>query len=215
MATRHAFPPNDPTGDQIEIAGILIDPRLVVCKVRGLKVGINLDVKESPGVHGAALTFQGRKLGRWTIELRAGHEGGGEEFTAEEGYAVLESMAVEIIHKSMGGVVKTKTVGGVTTREVGCTPVAVKHPRLAARGITTAVFLDMEGPEQEDSLGYVVTIDCIQYAPPLKLNVSKPLQGDVLNGVPDTYSKSGAGPAPASTTSPQLPQPPSATPAKP
>lgn len=215
MATRHAYPPNSALGDQVEIAGILVDPTLVVCEVRNLKVGINVDIKEGPGINGAALTFQGKKLGRWTIELRAGHEGGSEKATAEEGYAILEELATKIVQKSMGGVVKTKTVGGVTTRETACTPVAVRHPRLAARGITAAVFLDMEGPERQDSLGYVVTIECIQYAPPLKLNVSKPLQGDILNGVKDTFSASGAGAAPPSSTSPQLPQPPSATPAKP
>lgn len=214
MATRHVYPPNDPQGDQIEIAGILVDPALVVCEVRNLKVGINVDIKEGPGINGASLTFQGRKLARWTIELRAGHEGGFDGATAEEGYAVLEELA-RLAHKAMGAVIKTKTVGGVTTRETACTPVAVRHPRLASRGVTAAVFLDMEGPERQDSLGYVVTIDCIQYAPPLKLNVSKPLQGDILNGVKDSFSASGAGAAPPSTTSPQLPMPPSATPAKP
>ena len=76
------------------------------------------------------------------------------------------------------------------------------------------VVEEIEWPDEQDDKSHVMTWSCIQYAPPLKVNVSKPMQGDLLNGVPDVFS-GAKGAAPTSTTSPQLPQPPSAAKAKP
>lgn len=189
----------------------LVDPKAVIIQVRGLKTGIKLDVKDAVGTNGASLTYQGRTLARFTIELRAGHQSPG--YLAEEGYAILCALC-EMVFKASSAIVKISSSGGVTTRTSGATPIAVKHPLLATAGVNAMVCEDIDWPEQQDDLSYTASFSCIQYAPPAKLNVSKPLQGDVLNSVGDVFS-GAKGAAPASTTSPQLPQPPSATKPKP
>lgn len=212
MAARAFFPPNDPTSNQVKIGGLDIDPRRVIIRVRGLKTGVNLDIKEAAGINGASITHQGRKLARWSIEFRAGH-GGLEEGDHEEGYAMLVALA-DIAFQASGSVGKTESKGGVTTTTKGATPIAIEHPLLARARVQAMVVEEIEWPEEQDGKAYTMAWNCIQYAPPAKSNVSKPMQGDLLDGVPDAFS-GAKGAAPKSATSPQLPQPPSATKAKP
>lgn len=207
MASRAFFPPNAPGSNGVRIGAIDVDPRRVIVRVRGLKTGVNLDIKEAAGVNGASLTFQGRKLARFTIEFRGAH--GHENGSHEESFAMLVGFA-QIAHQAMGAVNKTKTTGGTTTTTRGATPVAIEHQLLAMAGVSAMVVEDLEWPEEQDDKSWTMAWSCVQYAPPLKVNVSKPLQGDVLNPVDSTL-----GAAPASATSPQLPQPPSAAKAKP
>jgi hypothetical protein len=102
-------------------------------------------------------------------------------------------------------------------------PIPISHPMLALAGVTKMVVLEIDWPERQDDMSWVMTWTCIQHAPPpKKQNVSYPMQGDLLNeheGTLETGINAGTGkaygPAIASTTSPQLPQPPSATPTKP
>lgn len=215
MATRAGFPPDDPDAYQVQIAGISLDSRICIIDVKGLKTGVNLDVKEAPGLNGASITHQGRKFARFTIEFRAGH--GSPGFDHDEGYALLVHLA-EIGYKAGGAVIKKSSSSGVNTSSRGAAPIAVRHPLLARAEVSAIVVEEIDWPERQEDLSYVMSWTCIQYAPPAKVNVSKPLQGDVLNGVGDNFS-SAKGQAPASATSPQLPQPPpippSATPTKP
>jgi hypothetical protein len=208
MPTRVAFPPDTPWSNQVAIAGIDVDPRAVIIEVRGLKTGVNLDIKEAAGQNGAFITYQGRKFARFSIEFRAGHESPG--YDAAEGYKLIVGLA-ELAYNSGGGIVKGGTSGGVTTTSRAATPVGIRHPLLAIAGVNAMVIEDINWPEEQDDKSYVMTWDCIQYAPPQKVNVNKPLQGDVLNDVPDTFS-GAKGAAPASLTSPQLPAPPPPSP---
>lgn len=206
MPMRAIFPPNEPTSNGVKIGGLDIDPRRVIIRVRGLKTGVSLDVKEAAGINGASITHQGRKLARWTIEFRAGH-GGWQAGDHEEGYAMLVAFA-DIAFAASGSVGKTETKGGVTTTTKGATPIAIEHPLLARARVDAMVVEEIDWPELQDDKSAVMTWSCIQYAPPLKVNVSKPMQGDVLNGISDVHSGVN-GAAAASSTSPQLPQPPS------
>lgn len=212
MASRAVFPPNDPGSNQVKVGGLDVDPKRVIVRVRGLKTGVNLDVKEAAGINGASITHQGRKLARWTLEFVGGH-GGREPGDHEESYAMLVAFA-ELAFAAGGSVGKTETKGGVTSSTRGATAVAIDHPMLARAKVTAMVIEEIEWPEAQDDKSYTMAWSCLQYAPPLKLNVSKPMQGDLLDGVPDVFS-GAKGAAPTSTTSPQLPQPPSAVKAKP
>lgn len=208
MASRAFFPPNDPGSNGVKIGAIDVDPKRVIIRVRGLKTGINVDVKEAAGISLASITYQGRKLATWTLEFRGAH-GGRDAGDVEESFAMLVQFA-KIAFAASGAQTKTTTSGNTTTTARSATPVAITHQMLAMAGVTAMVVTDLEWPEEQDDKSYAMTWTCIQYAPPLKVNVSKPLQGDVLNPVDSTL-----GNAPPSTTSPQLPQPPSAVKAKP
>lgn len=215
MTTRAQFPPDDPDVYQVQIAGIFLDSRVVIVDLKGLKTGVNLDIKEAPGINGASITHQGRKFARFSIEFRAGH--GSPGFDPAEGYALLMALAT-VAYKAGGAIVKGSTSGGVSTLQRAATPVAVRHPILAIAEVNAMIVEEIDWPERQDDLSYVMSWSCIQYAAPAKINVTSPMQGDVLNGVGDTFS-GAKGPAPASSTSPQLPQPPpippSSTPTKP
>lgn len=237
MSTAATFPPDHPQTAQPTIGPFEIDMRHVIIEVRGLTTEIALDVKEAAGMNGAALTYQGRRLARFTIEFRAGHGQGdapyeaevvadrisaasrgfralgrdsGMAFTPANGYAILCRLA-EIAFRGSGGVAGAKTTARVAV------PIPVSHPLLAMAGVNAMVVEKIQWPERQDDLSYVMTWECVQYAPPPPKNqsVTYPMQGDLLNPVGDNLSGSKYGPAPASTTSPQLPQPPSATPTKP
>jgi hypothetical protein len=205
MPSRMQFPPHAPGDNLVVIAGIDVDPRAVIIRIRGLKTGVNLDVKEATGLNFASITHQGRKLGRWMMEFVAGHASG-EEFTAENGFDVLCGFA-ELAYKAGGAVVKGSSSGGVNSTTRAATPIAIRHQLLAMAKIDAMVVEEIGWPEEQDDKSYVMSWSCIQYAPGQKITVTYPMQGDVLNGVSDNFS-GAKGAAPASATSPQLPAPP-------
>jgi hypothetical protein len=209
MPSRAAFPPKSPGSNGVAIAGIDVDPRVVIIRLRGFKTGVNLDVKEAAGLNLASITHQGRKLARFSLEFRAGH-GSSETFTAENGFEVLCGFA-QIGFNAGGSVTKGENKGGVNTTTRAATPVAIRHQLLAMAKVDAMVIEDIDWPEEQDDKSYVMTWSCIQYAPGQKITVTRPMQGDVLNSVPDNFS-GAKGAAPASATSPQLPQPPPAPP---
>jgi hypothetical protein len=161
------------------------------------------------GINLASITHQGRKLARWSLEFKAGH-GSTEEFTPENGFEVLCGFA-QLGFNAGGAIVKGENKGGVNTTTRAATPVAIRHQLLAIANVDAMVIEDIDWPEEQDDKSYVMTWSVHPVRAGQKINVTRPMQGDVLNGVGDAFS-GAKGAAPASSTSPQLPQPPPAPP---
>jgi hypothetical protein len=114
----------------------LIDPKSLVPK-RSQKI----DVKPAPGVDGATITFQGIDLARFDITCLMWTEAHWEQYQRVIG--------------------KIEPKAGKAAPDVW----RVLHPRAMARNISAAVVESVDGPEQQSTGAYTLTLSMIEYRP--------------------------------------------------
>lgn len=141
--------------------------------------GRKLDVKQSPGTHGATLTDQGYKPAKVTITLTL--------HTAEQ-WAAFQAMAPSL-----------EPPPGKAYSQ----PFDILHPSTSVRGVKSVQIEDIDGPDKGSIPGTkVVTIKCVQYFPPKAgaTNTPKtsiaPQQNALTAPVAPTAPSSGGTPGP-------------------
>ncbi len=169
------FPYNDPQGWQVQIAGINVAQTVVRVMLRGLKTAVKLDKKPAVGRNGASLTFQGRDLAEFSVELSAWNE---------TGWQIVEAITA-IAFQAKGDAI------------------GVYHPLLAAREVTSMAVESIDGPHFDGGM-MTVTLACVQWAKPAKVSVSAASKAAKLTvPIPGTEfrppSEASRPPSPAAT----------------
>jgi hypothetical protein len=189
MANVPPFPPHNPEVWQATIGNLLIPALTCKAHVTRIQVGAKWDVKEGPGANGATATFHGKKLARFTLTLEAGWRNA--SVTTEDGHALLWQLTEQIGQATAAGA-----------------PIEISHPVLDLYDVSRMLVEGIDGPLYEDQL-VRVTLECIQYAPRAKKNVTKTPAGstsETFGSVQDVFLAKDAAataPTPPSATAPK------------
>lgn len=180
MSNRIPFPPDDPQSWQATIGTVAVDMRTCLVEVQNLKTSNRVDVVEAGGVDVASIRHKGRKPGTFSLVIRA---------WTPEGWTVSNDI-VALAHRQPDEIAKSSSAAAL----------AVHHPLLAARGITSMYVVDITGPEWAGQRS-TVTLDCIQFVAEKarKKNVAKKVS---VSAVPTEFDPLKAPPKPTKPTPP-------------